>query len=234
MNRSEPLYISIMHILKERIIEGDYPVGSLMPTEHQLEEEFEVSKITIRKAIELLDQEGYVVKKSGRGTTVISNSVFNRVSKTANFPQLMQRVGKRMQKETIEITYLSLTPDHEFFQYFRNSCIKITRVFYLGLEPYAYFTHYLPGNLHISETKDDNKFSIYMNLFKNNYLISQMRDEYYVNEPTEEIQEKLRMGNQPLLGKKRTTYSTDGKVIEITYSNYNTNMQHYCVEYNIE
>ena len=63
MSTKEPLYITIMQILKERIIDGTYEINSLMPTEVELEKEFQVSKITIRNAIEMLENEGYVQKK---------------------------------------------------------------------------------------------------------------------------------------------------------------------------
>ena len=67
MNYKEPLYITVMNIIKDRIIDGTYEIGQLIPTETEFEEEFKVSKITIRKAIELLEHEGYVLKKSGKG-----------------------------------------------------------------------------------------------------------------------------------------------------------------------
>ena len=71
MDKKVPLYYSIMEIIKDSIINGIYPVGSLLPTETEFENQFNVSKITIRKAIELLEMDGYVSKKSGKGTTVI-------------------------------------------------------------------------------------------------------------------------------------------------------------------
>ena len=51
----QPLYLNIMEIIKERILTGVYPLHTNIPTETQLEEEFQVSKITIRKAITMLE-----------------------------------------------------------------------------------------------------------------------------------------------------------------------------------
>ncbi len=81
MKRTRVLYLEVADKIKEDIFSGKYPVGSMLPTESELEELFQVSKITVRKAIELLASDEYVAKKSGRGTTVSSNRPYNRLSK---------------------------------------------------------------------------------------------------------------------------------------------------------
>ena len=85
MLRNQPLYIQVVDILKQKILNNEYKIDENIPTERELEQEFGVSKITIRKAIEILESEGYVEKKSGKGTKVISNSLFNKLSKQSLF-----------------------------------------------------------------------------------------------------------------------------------------------------
>lgn len=58
-----PLYLQVQEILKKRIISGVYPKHSLIPSELELKEEFDVSLITIRRAVEELSKQGYVEKK---------------------------------------------------------------------------------------------------------------------------------------------------------------------------
>ena len=70
MKAKGPLYIEVAESIKSAILNGVYPVGTQIPTENELEQTFNVSKITVRKAIEILSNEGYVEKKSGKGTTV--------------------------------------------------------------------------------------------------------------------------------------------------------------------
>lgn len=68
VNRKKgPMYLQIKEILKDRILHGVYAIHTNIPSEPQLEEEFNVSKITIRNAIKELVQEGYLEKKSGKG-----------------------------------------------------------------------------------------------------------------------------------------------------------------------
>lgn len=63
--KNGPLYLQIKKIIKDRILHGEYPLGSHIPSEPQLEQEFNVSKMTVRNAIQELYQEGYVEKRSG-------------------------------------------------------------------------------------------------------------------------------------------------------------------------
>ena len=67
---SSPLY----HQLKQRIAadieRGTYPVGSRIPPEHELEKLYEVSRVTVRRALAELTTEGLLERKQGKGTFV--------------------------------------------------------------------------------------------------------------------------------------------------------------------
>lgn len=67
-----PRYVRIQRELQERIGQGRYPVGSLMPTEIELAAEFDTSRFTVRAALRNLTEEGYVERRQGMGTRVIT------------------------------------------------------------------------------------------------------------------------------------------------------------------
>lgn len=67
-----PKYYSVYKTLQNDIRSGSYPVGENLPTDKALSEAFNVSIITIKKAMELLSNEGYIVRKPRKGTTVYS------------------------------------------------------------------------------------------------------------------------------------------------------------------
>lgn len=71
---SEKAYQTVYQNLKKQIQENHYPVGTLLPPEPQLETIYSVSRTTIRKAISLLAEEGYIHVQQGRGTMVLSVS----------------------------------------------------------------------------------------------------------------------------------------------------------------
>ena len=65
-----PLYIQIASALRQRIESGHWQLGQKISTLEELEREFEVARVTVRLAIELLEEEGLVHRQQGRGTFV--------------------------------------------------------------------------------------------------------------------------------------------------------------------
>ncbi len=61
-------YPLIKSTLKERLLSSHYPEGLPLPSEPQLAREFEVSRMTARRAIDELEREGYVYRIQGAGT----------------------------------------------------------------------------------------------------------------------------------------------------------------------
>lgn len=69
-----PLYHQIFLVLRDRIVAGELAHGAQLPTEHELAESFEVSRITAKRALDELAAEGLVSRRRGRGTHVIHRS----------------------------------------------------------------------------------------------------------------------------------------------------------------
>lgn len=71
----KPLYKQIYEILYQRITNSIYNVGGEIPPEKSLAEEFDVSISTIRQAVGLLVEDGFLVRKQGKGTFVTNNPI---------------------------------------------------------------------------------------------------------------------------------------------------------------
>lgn len=69
----EPLYQKIAADLRRGIENGAYPVGSPLPTEAMLCQDLNISRHTARDAMRLLEEAGYVSRRRGVGTYVLSN-----------------------------------------------------------------------------------------------------------------------------------------------------------------
>src|SRR5690606_12704122 len=65
-----PLYYQLQTILNTKIDNGDWQPGDLIPTENELIKMYNVSRTTVREAINALVNEGKLEKRQGRGTTV--------------------------------------------------------------------------------------------------------------------------------------------------------------------
>jgi len=68
--RSDAKFRVIARSLLERIANGEFPPGSLLPTESELGQQFDVSRITVRSALAELEERGVVTRKAGVGTRV--------------------------------------------------------------------------------------------------------------------------------------------------------------------
>ena len=66
----EPLRDQIAEVIRTRIADGVYPPRRAIPGEHALAAEFEVSRPTVRAAIEVLVAEGLLHRVRGKGTYV--------------------------------------------------------------------------------------------------------------------------------------------------------------------
>ena len=74
------IYKSIAERLRIRLNSADFTLNSLLPGEKKLAEEFAVSRMTIRKAIDLLVAWGLVVRRHGSGTYLVRIDVLHQTA----------------------------------------------------------------------------------------------------------------------------------------------------------
>jgi GntR family transcriptional regulator len=103
-----PLYHRIYAVLRERIVKGYYPPDRPIPSEGDLSESFSVSRITIRRAMEMLTAEHLVTRTRGRGTFVNPRDEDNRFNKAvvSNINSLfsyLNDVGKSTRLKVISL-----------------------------------------------------------------------------------------------------------------------------------
>ena len=67
-----PKYERTYRSILKRLKDGHYPVGGRVPTESELAGQFGVSRVTIRRALDMLIQDGYVESRQGSGYRVIT------------------------------------------------------------------------------------------------------------------------------------------------------------------
>lgn len=65
-----PKYAQVVAEIKRRIESGEYPAGTLLPSEHQLVDGFGVSRPTIVKSLSVLRQDGWIDTQQGKGSFV--------------------------------------------------------------------------------------------------------------------------------------------------------------------
>lgn len=77
---SQPLYLEVYQRLRDAIHSGAYRVGDRMPAEAELTKQLGVSPITLKRAMDLLRDDGYVTRRPRLGTVVVSETATTAVA----------------------------------------------------------------------------------------------------------------------------------------------------------
>jgi len=139
-----PLYKQVRQkILKE--INYHMKEGDLLPTEVELEKNYEVSRITIRKAIDTLEAEGYVEKIQGRGTIVTSTKIVQDAGSITSWTEEMHLKGKKPEtkKQNIYLVKPSRKMKNKLNLHPNEKIICVERVRLVDEEPIALMFNYL-------------------------------------------------------------------------------------------
>lgn len=221
--------MQVLEVLKHRIINGEYPIGSLMPSETSLKNEFKVSIITVRRAVEELALQGYVEKKSGVGTTVLENKAIAKLSKETSFSDYLMDNGYHLQKEFIDVSKVDIKNDPILAKFFSNKSYCIERLYYLNNEPFIHFEHYVSDEIALPEGVIHFEDSLYEIMYEQGVQFKRYKDELSVAVPTKRIADYLQIEEKPLLNRKRYAYDIEGKMIEYSVAFFNTAMHKYVI-----
>lgn len=106
LDSSIPKYEVTYRTILDRLKSGRYPVGSRIPTEGELAQHFDVSRVTIRRALDMLVQDGYVESRQGSGYTVLTLSPASDTCLTS-FTDAMLRAGREPTSKLLSINTFS-------------------------------------------------------------------------------------------------------------------------------
>ncbi len=100
--KSHPLYRYVYQDLYEKIGNGYYPPGELIPTEKELQEIYQVSRVTIRKACDLLVKEHLLQRTPGYGSIVQTRFMTQKPTDQKGFSEEMRSSGKRASTRVLD------------------------------------------------------------------------------------------------------------------------------------
>ena len=223
---SVPLYMQIKDFIRRNIDNGEYAENTRIPSERQLAEQFDVSRLTVTKAVSELVQEGLLQTRVGKGTYVSSNIIDQEVNNLTSFSQDMQQRG---QKATSRVISASVTPaSKEIARILQidleTPIMELKRVRLADNAPLALEISRIPASLcpNILEKYDFSRESLYRVLQENyglNLLYAQQSFEARMAED-HEIKALGISKNAPILSIVRVTYNEQEHPIEYVRSAY--------------
>jgi GntR family transcriptional regulator len=106
-----PLYLQLQKGIRDAIENRVVQADAAIPTERDLAEEFDVSRITVRKAIDGLVSEGLLSRRRGAGTFVVAPRVEKSFSRLTSFSEDMVSRGRRPHSVWVSKTEGAVTPE---------------------------------------------------------------------------------------------------------------------------
>lgn len=93
LESGRPRHEQISAWLREHIEAGRYEPDEKLPSENELCEQFDVSRVTIRRALQTLEHEGYIYRRQGLGSFVRERKTAQGLVRLTDFAQDMARAG---------------------------------------------------------------------------------------------------------------------------------------------
>jgi len=98
-----PLYHQLRQALLGPLEKGHWKEGDLIPTEREICDAYNVSRITVRRAINDLVREGYLSSQQGKGTFVARPKIQRQLSHLRSFSDEMEAVGLRAGSQLLSL-----------------------------------------------------------------------------------------------------------------------------------
>jgi GntR family trehalose operon transcriptional repressor len=218
-------YLTIYNIIVEQIKSGEIPPQTLLPSENELKDQFDTSRETIRKALNLLSQNGYIQKVRGKGSIVIDISKFDfPVSGLVSFKELANKMGSKPKTIVNELSLIK--PDGFVRQQLqlgsKDLVWKVVRTREMGGEKIILDKDFLSKKHVPSLTEEICAVSIYQYIENElNLTISFAKKEIVVEEPSFEDRSLLDLeGFHNVVVIKNYVYLDDATLFQFTESRH--------------
>ncbi|WP_239256935.1 GntR family transcriptional regulator [Listeria ilorinensis] len=219
-----PIYIQIQSNIKQKIEEGIWQVGSSIPAERQLAEMFQVSRMTVRQAIQGLVDDNILQRRVGAGTFIAEKKLTERLEAVTSFTNLMLQEGKIPSTRVVSYGIRpASTQEQEALELPDNSNVmKIERIRYGDKVPILYEVASIPEKIASLLTKEDIMNSLYKAIETS---LDQQIGEAEQTMEAALVSEKVapyldvKLGS-PVMKLRQITYLDDGRPFEFTRSQY--------------
>ncbi|WP_281202370.1 GntR family transcriptional regulator [Cytobacillus kochii] len=243
-----PLYKQIAQDLQRKIENNIFEPGQRLPSEHELTEEYGVSRLTVRKSIKLLLEEDLIIIQQGKGMYVkfpiIQTDIMNDVLDVQNFRGFYETLtgqGLNVKIKLVKYGEEKISKNiAEALECSMDTKIRtIYRIFYLKDMPIAFNITYLSPELVFTEEMieevEDQPLSTLLKTSKDNSQLGleEIRCSIGVRPVTKEIAKRLNVpNNQPLMTLSRVFYYKDASPLVAGLMYLNTDCYQFTIRSN--
>jgi GntR family transcriptional regulator len=146
-------YREIADDLRGRIGEGGFTAGRLLPSEAELSGAYNVSRVTIRKALEALRGDGLVDSRQGFGWFVATDTVQQPLAHLGTIEAQLEAEGRRSARQILDFAFVD-APDHVRDVLGTDRVLKVRRLNLADGEPFARVTVWCPEHLGSGLSRD--------------------------------------------------------------------------------
>ncbi|OLS35443.1 GntR family transcriptional regulator [Bacillus sp. MRMR6] len=232
-NKNIALYLQVKDILIKRIQEKVWAPNTLIPTEQELMEEFNVSRTTLRQAILMLVQDGLIEKKQGKGTIVKSQQLTGN-GRLKGFAEEVTEKGLTPNSKLLRVEFkndlyheksmLNISEDEEILVIER---IRFADQVPIAIERTCWPAHI--GKIFVHQDLDSAKF---YEILENNEIILKRAQERIsaINATIYEADLLGIRGGEAMLETERLSFGLDDRPIEFSTTKYRSDKYHYNIE----
>lgn len=231
MNKNSPIpmYYQLAAEIRKKIDDGVWQPGHCIDSERVFAEEYNLSRMTVRQALNELVQSGILTKIKGKGTFVCEPKINQRG--IMSFTEMMEAAGTKFNTEIVSFEIVEA--DETMFELLKaDELYKIHRLRIVKEMIIAEEMIYLPCNLIKNLTKDQLKGSFYAILDKSNIQLDYSEASVQAILSNDYYKGLFRlMEDAPLLKVSSKNFDIDGKLLFIEHSIYRSDK--YSLEINI-
>lgn len=214
----EPIYLQIASQLRAEL--SGYETGDYLPGELPLAKRFGVNRHTVRQALEVLAQEGYVLRVQGKGTQVLEAPLRYLMVEQSSYSNWFNTEGHASEARLLglnqrvaegkEIELLVLEADAEVIQYSTLRLVKET--------PTTMIRHVFSAK-HKDLLSDYKKGSMRQYLRERGQVLTRDSSLIGARMPTSQESSRLKMPkNRPVLTVQTISKNQDNEVFELAFS----------------
>jgi len=177
-----PLYHQLKEIIRRNILLGVWKPGDRIPSERELSKKYEVSLMVVRQALSLLVNEGFLVRKQGKGTFVVKSKIMQGPRRLRSFSEEILELGYKPKAHVLEARIIPA--DEKLQSIFsmdkEERIVVIKRLRFADEEPIAIQYFYCPEKLTPDILKKDLTSSLYRILEKDyGVQITHAKEKYF-------------------------------------------------------